>query len=229
MSNEDKIIKISNAKQILIKCIPQLKTHLQKAIKSSSFNYETFGVAIQIHISEFLINLFKSNSLNDYAIAKDKNEFPDFTLKTDPPLAIEYKSGNIVQKSKGNWVKKNNSANDMGTLNSWDKKLEQFGGDNIYVIFVIYHIEDSSKEIIDVQIDLFYKFLDLNKDGGLSYREKDGNLRPRDFFATSPITTLEQFEDLRRDTDIYRSKRIIKKHIKHVPEKERRKFLEELS
>ncbi|MBU4377235.1 MAG: hypothetical protein KKD29_07190, partial [Candidatus Omnitrophica bacterium] len=187
------------------------------------------GTEIQPYISAFLADHFKKQGLINYAIAKDKNQFPDFTLKTSPELAIEYKCGNVVELKDKKWIKCKNSENDMGTLNMWEKKLKQFGGDNIYYLFVIYHFDDTIKKIVEVQIDLFYKFLALNKDGALRYREKDGNLRPKDFYADSPITTLEQFEDLRSGTDVYRSRRIIKKHIKHIPKKDRKKFLKELS
>jgi len=117
----------------------------------------------------------------------------------------------------------------MGTLNTWEEKLAKFDGNDIYYILVIYRFDDEDKKIIDVQIDIFYKFLDLNRDGTLRYREKDGNLRPKDFFEKPQITTLKQFEGLLKETDVYRSKRIIKKHIKHIPGGDRKKFLDELS
>ena len=71
---------------------------------------------------------------------------------------------------------------------------------------------------MDVKIGPFYEFLDLNADGFLRYREKDGNLRPKDFDDLSPVKTLEQFEKLLPETVPYRSKRIIKKHIANIPE-----------
>jgi len=147
---------------------------------------------------------------------------------TSIPLAIEYKCGNIARIVDGKSVPCKNSENDMGTLNSWDKKLNKFGGDNIYYVFVIYHFDDSIKKVIGVEIDSFYKFLDINKNGVLKYREKDGNLRPRDFYSPSKIQTLQQFNGLAKKTERYRSMRIIKKHFGLLSSDDRKKILNEL-
>jgi hypothetical protein len=185
-------------------------------MSKSSFNYRTFGVDIESYISDILIKIFKKNNFiknkRDYKLAPDKNYFPDFELKTTPSLAIEYKSGNEIKLEKGKWVICKNSNNDMGTLNTWLTKIKKFGSENIYYVFVIYKLNNITKEITDIQIAPFYKFIGLNRAGLLSYREKDGNLRPKDFFEKSPINSFEQFNKLFKKTIIYRSKRIIKKH-----------------
>ena len=190
--------------------------HLKEIIKNKFFNYRTFGVDIEPHISSVLIEIFKKRNFikseKDYILAPDKNYFPDFELKFSRPLAIEYKSGNKTKLSKGKWVVCKNSNNDMGTLNTWLQKIKKYGDENIYYIFVVYKIDDKSKNIIDVQIAPFYKFLGLNKDGLLKYREKDGNLRPKDFNEISPIKSFDQFKKLFKKTVVYRSRRIIKKH-----------------
>ncbi|MEK7665126.1 MAG: hypothetical protein AAB361_03220 [Patescibacteria group bacterium] len=100
----------------------------------------------------------------------------------------------------------------MGTLNTWLKKIKRFGDENIYYIFVIYKINSIDKKLVDVQIAPFYKFIGLNKVGLLRYREKDGNLRPKDFDEPSPVKSFNQFKNLFEKTIIYRSTRIIKKH-----------------
>ena len=190
--------------------------YLKNVIENNSFNYRTFGIDIEPYISSALIEVFKKKgfikSEKDYFIAPDKNYFPDFELKTSPLLAIEYKSGNKTKLFKGKWIECKNSNNDMGTLNTWLKKIKKFGDNNIYYIFIIYKISDKDKNITDVQIEPFYKFIGLNKKGLLKYREKDGNLRPKDFNEPSLIKSFKQFEDLFEKTVVYRSKRIIKKH-----------------
>ncbi len=100
----------------------------------------------------------------------------------------------------------------MGTLSDWPKKINRFGGENIYYIFVIYSFDEETKQVQSIEIAPFYEFLGFNKARFLKYREKDGNLRPRDFDAKPPIKTLEQFEKLLEKTVIYRSRRVIKKH-----------------
>ena len=190
--------------------------HLKKIIKNNSFNYRTFGVDIEPHVSSVLVEIFKKKKLikseKDYIIAPDKNYFPDFELRVFRPLAIEYKSGNKVKLLKGKWIKCSNSNNDMGTLNTWLNKIKKYGNENIYYIFIVYKIDDKSKGVVDVQIAPFYKFLGLNSDGLLKYREKDGNLRPKDFDEVSPIKSFDQFKKLFKKTVVYRSRRIIRKH-----------------
>lgn len=201
--------------KILVNSKKTILNHLKRVIKIKSFNYRTFGVDIEPHISNILVKIFRKRGLiknsKDYKIAPNKNYFPDFELKKSPSLAIEYKSGNTVKLSKGRQTYCKNSNNDMGTLNMWQKKIKEFGGENIYYIFVIYKFDKKSKNIIDVHIGPFYRFIGLNKEGLLKYREKDGNLRPKDFDEDSPIKSLGQFQELFKKTVIYRCKRIIKK------------------
>lgn len=115
----------------------------------------------------------------------------------------------------------------MGTLNSWQAKIKKFGGKNIYYVFVEYNF-NNKKEIINVKIAPFYEFLALNRDGLLRYREKDGNLRPKDFDQVSTIKSFNQFQSLFKKTEIYRSIRIIKKHLKNIPKKEVKKIFNDL-
>jgi hypothetical protein len=202
--------------KVLVRSKKTILIELRKILNKENFNYRTFGVSIEPYISDILVNIFTKHNFikgkRDYKLAPNKNYFPDFELKTIPPLAIEYKSGNEVKLEKGRWVSCKNSNNDMGTLNTWLTKIKKFGNENIYYVFVIYKFDDTTKQIKNIQIAPFYKFIGLNKDGLLSYREKDGNLRPKDFFEKSPITSFKQFNALFRKTVIYRSKRIIKKH-----------------
>lgn len=190
--------------------------YLKKIVGNKDFNYRTFGTAIEEHLTNVIVKILTDAGFikndTDYVVAPNKNYFPDFELRTTPPLAIEFKSGNRSQQRKGKWVTVKNSENDMGTLNEWPRKIEKFGGDNIYYIFVIYNFNEKTKEVLSVHIAPFYQFIGLNKEGVLKYREKDGNLRPKDFDIEPPIKTLKQFEGLLSKTIVYRSKRIIKRH-----------------
>ncbi|MDP3990947.1 MAG: hypothetical protein Q8P63_01485 [Candidatus Nealsonbacteria bacterium] len=208
--------KTKSAIKVLAGSKKVILNRLRQVVKTGSFNYRTFGTAIEEYISDVLIEVFKEanfiESDKDYILAPHKNHFPDFQLKTSPPLAIEYKSGNGIKLERGKWVPCKNSNNDMGTLNTWLSKIKKFGSKNIYYVFVIYKFDNVKKEITDIQIAPFYKFIGLNKVGLLSYREKDGNLRPKDLFGKSPVVSFEQFNKLFKKTIVYRSKRIIKKH-----------------
>lgn len=215
-TKKNKNQKGDKAVRVLLSTKKEILNYLKKVVSDRDFNYRTFGTAIEEHLVVALIKIFEKagfiKSKEDYVVAPNKNYFPDFELKTSPPIAIEFKSGNKSQNRNGNWVTVKNSENDMGTLNEWSNKINKFGGKNIYYIFIIYNFNDQVKQVLNVEIDLFYKFLGTNKDRFLKYREKDGNLRPRDFGVESPIKTLKQFEQLLSKTIIYRSKRIIKKH-----------------
>jgi len=208
--DKEKIIKT------LIESRPRIIVELRQVIAKNKFDYRTFGTSIENYLFDIAILILKEKKLitdsNQFKRAKDKNEFPDLTIKTSPAMALEAKAGNKSKLSDGKWESCKNSANDLGTLNSWDKKLTEFNGDNIFFVFIEYNFTDQIEEIVDVKIEPFYKFIGMNRVGLLSYREKDGNLRPKDFDEDSPIKTFDQFMSLLKKTDIYRSKRIIKKH-----------------
>lgn len=225
-------MELIKAVSLLTKNKDRLLTYLQKVVANGDFHYRIFGTQIEDYLTGEIIKLFTENgfikTLSDYHLTQDKNEFPDLTLFTTPPLVLEIKSGNRSSLSKGEWTETNNSENDMGTLNMWQEKLRKFGGENIYYIFIEYNFNDVDKSILDIKTEPFYKFLGLNSEGLLKYREKDGNLRPKNFDADSPVKTLRQFMDLFPKTVVYRSKRIIKKHLEYIPPSERNSFLESL-
>ena len=217
----------------LVKSRDEIKKQLSNTIcKDNHYHYETFGKEIEPILTDIISSLLLSNKIiNDPQIiqpSSNKNEFPDLKIASTPVLAIEFKSGNHWKKKGANWIKCNNSNNDMGTLNQWDSKLKKFGGDNIYYVFVEYSFNDMERKIIDVKIEPFYKFLELNSDNVLRYRKKDGNLRPKNFDKSSKINTLEQFNELLVHTKIHRSKSIIKEHVSYLPPKEVNAFLESL-
>ncbi len=73
---------ISKAKELLINAKQPLAAYLQKSLQSRNFSYLTFGTEIQPFITEFLVDLFTKKGFKSHKPAKDKNEFPDFTLNT---------------------------------------------------------------------------------------------------------------------------------------------------
>ena len=216
MQKEVKAQNFKKAVNYLQSSEGKILNHLKKVVSSRNFNYRTFGTDIEEYLADVIVKILagggfiKSNK--DYIISSNKNDFPDLEIKTISPLAIEFKSGNKSQYRKGKWVTVKNSENDMGTLNEWPRKIEKFGGGSIYYVFVNYNFNDKIKEVLSVEVLPFYQFVGLNKDKVLKYREKDGNLRPKDFNIEPSIKTFKQFEALLNQTIIYRSKRIVKKH-----------------
>lgn len=222
-----------NCKEYIISSREEIKVYLQDVVSIGIYNYRTFGTEIEEPVSKKIVELFNKggfiNSEEDYKIASNKNEFPDFTLFcNDIDLAIDIKSGNHSKISSGRWIPCKNSNNDMGTLNAWQEKIEKFGGENIYYLFVEYNLNDKEEKIIDVKVGPFYSFLGLNQQGLLKYREKDGNLRPKDFDAESPIMSFQHFQSLFNNTKIFRAKRIIKKHWETLPDTEKEILITEL-
>lgn len=221
-------------KEALVSSRTRLIACLTRELETGDFEYKTFGTKIEKPIIDELIKIFTEGGYirteEDYKKAENKNQFPDFiVLSSPPPLAIEIKAGCHHKKKRNQWVDCKNSNNDLGTLLAWGGKIQKFGGENIYYIFVEYDVDASEYlKIIDVKIEPFYKFLDKNRSGTLKYREKDGNLRPKNFSSPSSINSFEDFSSLIKPTIIYRSKQIIKKHVKILPENERNLFLDEL-
>ncbi len=181
--------------------IDELKSYLNNSKSVNDIDYKVFGTSIEQEIGNF----FKDKKYS-LLVAKDKNEFPDFRYKYD--TAIEIKSS----------IYGENPANDMGTLNSWKDKMNKF--DNIFVIFIFYEKEKKNNRIAEIFYDKVWNFIGINRDGFLSYREKDGNLRPKKFSDMKDnVCYVEDKNDFIKKIDetiVYRSKRIINKHLKLI-------------
>lgn len=203
--------------KILVKERPEIIARLQKVVDEGRFDYTTFGKHVEAPLIKIIIDLLKEEGIitknEQFKIAENKNQWPDLIIFSKPEIALEIKAGNRSKKGiGGRWGVCKNSNNDLMTLNMLQGKLNKFGGENIFFVFVEYDFTDTKKKIIDIKIDQFYKFVGLNSAGLLSYREKDGNLRPKDFDASPPIKSLQKFVELVSHTIYYRSRRIIRKH-----------------
>lgn len=188
--------------------------YINKTEVYGGIDYTTFGKQIEEAICEALIGYFnKKNMLKSHKIAPTKNDFPDFELNKE--FAFEIKAA---------W-NKSNPENDMGTLNSWTKKLQKYN-DNIYYIFVKYNCGDDDTVIgIDnIHVDKVYNLIGHNSDGYLKYREKDGNLRPKSWsdFDTnkSYVKNYSDFKKQLDETDDYRAYRIIYKKLTQLKDNE---------
>lgn len=193
--------------------IPGLQDFLMEKLKDlpsqKSFDYTVFGKEIENYITSALIKYFKNKNMHNYKIAPDKNYFPDFEIPGEIVLEIKAARNNA------------NPENDMGTLNSWDEKLEKFG-DSIYYIFIKYECDDSGivNKINNIYIDKVYNFIGINSAKTLKYREKDGNLRPKswDDFQNGKnyVKDYNDFISMLKKTDGYRAYRITVKKLKAI-------------
>ncbi|MBQ3219969.1 MAG: hypothetical protein IJB32_05205, partial [Clostridia bacterium] len=148
--------------------------------------------------------------------AETKNDFPDLEVKINGiKYALEHKAGTC--NIKGDL--KHSAANDMGTINAYPEKLENYG-DNIYCTFVKYSVlMNDTIRIEDIYFDKIYKFIGRGSgfNNQLQYREKDGNLRPKTWADMANnrnyFSTFSQFQEALVATAQYRSERIALKHI----------------
>ena len=109
---------LKNLKKFLLKEIP-------KKISEHDLNsYENFGKMIEDHISDIIEEYLRNKKIKFKSYrAPNKNYFPDLTLTIrGNKYALEYKCG-LYNKS-GTFITE--PANDLGTLNSYTKKIDEF-------------------------------------------------------------------------------------------------------
>lgn len=218
----DKIVKLQSIiRGFLVrnKCIiQQIKAALSvkniQPLVNQSFKYETFGKDIEDPIQNYLQQSLQNVNLK---FAPNKNYYPDVEI-VDYDLSIDIKCGSTKAKKGGVFETVVNSNNDFGTLNSWiTKKLKQTS--KHYIIFIRYTPDQEGKNIVidEVYFNPIYYFVGMNNDA-LYYREKDGNLRPKNFseFDSTQIKDYKHFERCLLNTEKIRSKKICQKKFAYL-------------
>lgn len=203
---------------------------LNTEVEKTCYRMETFGTDFQSFLYEQLV-MYAKLHLPGMVVtcAKDKNTFPDVSLTysawSPKPLAVEIKCGSHHTRTEGGWKETKNSNNDMGTIMSMKKKLSDHS--SILYMFVEYSITNTMRRIHRVTCKPFYMYIGKSSDNLLSYREKDGNLRPSRFmdFDRPWVTTKEQFEQLLEATARKRSKAIVLKQLKLLPSEDIREVI----
>lgn len=197
-----------------------LKEHLPQKIADAGYsNYEIFGKEVEGSISDTIEEYLTLNGITFIPRrAKNKNTFPDLEVEINgTKYALEHKAG--IHSNKGDID--DTAANDMGTINAYPKKIRNYN-DNMFCTFVKYSVlDDDTIDIEDIFFDKIYTFIGKRADGDyLSYREKDGNLRPKKWEDMSNgityFATLDEFRDALNTTALYRSERIAIKHIDNL-------------
>jgi len=199
---------------------------LSHEIRKPHYEYEIFGKQFEKFVSNEISNFLNSENIV-HRNAFNKNEFPDIRL-IDPKIAIDIKCGSHYSKKGSILVKTNNSQNDLGTIRSWTKKIEEFT--EIYFIFVEYSLTPLEREINRITFRPFYEYLGVKNDI-ISYRLKDGNLRPKNFaeFDTPHITSYDNFKHLLKATDRNRSIKLAKEHLRKLDKEDISELLKELN
>lgn len=204
--------------------------NLQQKVTEQGLNdYAIFGKEVEEPVSDLIEEFLNSEEIEYSATrAKSKNEFPDLKLTIDgSEYALEHKAG---EASTG-------PDNDLGTLNAYPKKIDQFG-DRIFCTFVKYSKATEGNGIVvnDVYFDKIYKFVgsfpSSERTDILKYRKKDGNLRPKvwsDFENGQVYTeTLDDFEHNISETVPYRAEQLVLQHMEDLTDESKTRVYEEL-
>jgi hypothetical protein len=202
----------ASAQYILNKYIETDLGALNKELQENpQYVYETFGKSFETYIVN-KIKLFCDANYPNVVLtgSKTKNEFPDFTLSCDDwngeRVAVDVKCGSHhIKRGNGEWKLVHRSNNDLGTLNSIDGKLQAFT--EILFLFVEYSITPSERIVHRITCKPFYSYIGRTVDNLISYREKDGNMRPSKFieFDRPWITDIVMFKRLLEDTNTKRN------------------------
>ena len=210
-------------------CQHELHKHLIADLQQNSYKYTTYGTDVEKPIFFYIQNLLSDLPL-EIQEAKNKNEFPDIQIfhKGEALLGIDVKAANRLKLDQGQWKPVARPANDLATFDSVPSKLSKWGGENIWFMFVEYIADPKVKNIHRIVFDNFYKFVGTGRDGLMSYRKKDGKIRPKKFDEPSPYATLESFEaGFHLTIDPWRE-RIIRGHFTKLSDHKKQELLLEL-
>ncbi|HNQ72338.1 MAG TPA: hypothetical protein PKN95_01880 [Verrucomicrobiota bacterium] len=155
----------------------------------------------------------------------DKNRLADLLVQSrDEQVLISIKA------CRGN----KKPANDLGTIRQYPEKKAHYSA--CYDIWVKY---DDSKKPIQVQgiyFDRSYKFvgrMSVDYGGGVSYRKKDGNMRPKAWKmfddGTSYWNTLAEFEAGIARSRSFRANSIVCEHLEDMTEADKKALLKKLN
>lgn len=203
-------------------------TNLPKKVKEAKLNdYTTFGKNVEEPLSDVIEDYLKLKKVKCiFKRAKNKNTFPDLEVKIGKEIfAFEHKA-----------AESSSVDNDLGTLNTFPKKIEKYG-DNIYYFFVKYSKAKVGEGIIidNIYIDKVYRFIgkmDVKDKLILKYRKKDGNLRPKTWsdFDNDIVyfNTLEDFKNAIKPTIEYRACELVIQHMKNLTDDDKLYVYKEL-
>jgi hypothetical protein len=208
-------------------CLASIQSHIDA--NKALYNYAIAGKSIDTQLG---IELLKLPVYRDtIKLAKDKNEYPDYNYNNGE-LAIDSKAF-VIEKDGRRLTSCNN---DMSPLNSWTNSAKKRAFKAHIQIWTGYRVNaDDSITITDFWVGHIWDFVGVKDGTILSYREKDGNLRPRPFkeWGKPAFKSYAEFFEAVRCTNVYRSARIIDKHVDDsltnlVTDSDRIKMIEDL-
>lgn len=224
---------MNNLKEQVVSLLPILESNIKKFVAQTSHGYETFGKEVETPCVESLLReLKRRNLINDFKIASHKNEFPDLAVvetKEGKNIAIDVKSSNHSTMKAGMWRKSNTPANDLGTFKTLPEHVEEWGGENIYFLWVHYNFTDEKREIVKIEFDNFYKFVGVNKENLLKYRIADGKIRPKTYSQKAFFNNYSDFYKLFEKTNVARKEKIIMREFNSLDNESQRAIINKMT
>ncbi|MEM7814774.1 MAG: hypothetical protein QXF55_00315 [Candidatus Aenigmatarchaeota archaeon] len=213
---------------VLVELRKHILKQISERIKSRQIHYQSAGKLIEKEVTDEIVKFFEGNkniSLKTFNIPTGKNAFPDITVKFGYRKNI-YKIFLEIKSA----VSSQDPQNDLGTLRSiWEqhilKDIEIENLPNLFMMFVKYSKTEGGivNKIDDVYLYHYFKFIGTKNPNPqieiLSYRKKDGNLRPKKWSEINKIRSpflsnieLRTFIVRFFSTIAFRSLDIVKEH-----------------
>ena len=212
--------------------LDNLTLSLNETIQLShkEYHYSTFGKDIE----PLIVNFFKENKLLKEGNFKEqwdnKNATPDLIdYQLEKNVFIDFKAGNIVKYKTGIPVK--NANQDISTLKNWKEKiLKEFDPEYCFLIEVKYeHSTKTPLKVMSCEFDNFYKFIGKTSEGLISYRKKDGCVRPKNWDSCPKFKSGKEFVNLIPRTLSKRALAIIEEKILELEDEDKNILLGNLS
>lgn len=154
----------------------------------------------------------------------DKNRLADLLVRSENEKILI-----SVKASRSN----KDSANDLGTLRQYPEKKAAYSA--CYDIWIKYDDSNKPIEVKGVYFDRSYKFVGRMSKAygeGVSYRKKDGNMRPKSWEmfdnGTSYWNTLDEFELGIARSRSFRANSLVQQHLEDMTDEDGLALYQEL-
>lgn len=209
-----------------------LAAEVTEAMKTNSYatsyttvwrNFEddaeaAFRVALRKHVPELTDKNFDVGQTGS-----EKNRLADLAIVcSNQTIEVSIKAARGSQSPE----------NDMGTFRDHPNRKKLFVAS--FTLFGRYVDSGSAIKVDRVFFDRTYRFVGKTTvvDGGVKYRKKDGNMRPKPWAmfdsGKSYWNSQEEFEAAVKRSQMFRAKALVKEYLKDLDEEDQRALYEEL-
>jgi hypothetical protein len=207
------------------KLFKQLKPFV--AVKDYTTIWKDYEDRAIIEMIKIIRSEFSELTKKNFAIGKpgkSKNRVEDlFVIYKDEAILIAVKACRASGRT----------ANDLGTFRQYPSKKAKYTG--IFDIWIRYDDSNLPPKVTGVFFDRSFKFAGRMSEkfgGGVSYRKKDGNMRPKSWAmfddGTCHWNTLQEFETGMKKSIIFRANALVEQHLATMSEDDQRALYESL-